>query len=160
MRESGMQQDNEHRIVVGVSGSKASIAALRWAAEQARDRHARLDVVRAWEDPPPRAPYALERSVSGEAGPAEAGRQLQSIVRTALGTPDATMANAEVTRGRAARALVDRCSGADMLVLGAHQPANPVGHPAGPPPVGPVIRACLRGAPCPVVIVRAGDRAG
>jgi nucleotide-binding universal stress UspA family protein len=64
------------------------------------------------------------------------------------------VANAEVTHGLAARALVDRCDGADMLVLGAHMPADSVS-----PPVGPVIRACLSRAPCPVVIVHAGDQA-
>ena len=149
-----MKQHGEHRIVVGVSGSKASIAALRWAAEQARDRHARLDVVRAWEDPPARAPYATQCRVPEKAGAERADSELRSILRTALGTPDAAVANAEVTHGLAARALVDRCDGADMLVLGAHMPADSVS-----PPVGPVIRACLSRAPCPVVIVHAGDQA-
>lgn len=43
--------------MVGVTGSSASAAALRWAADEARRRDADLRVVRSW-DAEPRAPYA------------------------------------------------------------------------------------------------------
>jgi K+-sensing histidine kinase KdpD len=39
------------RIVVGVDGSAEAGRALRWAAEEARLRHAALDVVHAWHTP-------------------------------------------------------------------------------------------------------------
>ena len=38
-------------IVVGVDGSKASLEALRWAANQARLTSASLEVVTTWEYP-------------------------------------------------------------------------------------------------------------
>src|SRR6202023_1378930 len=47
------------RIVVGVDGSIASLAALRWAVREAGLRESALQVVRAWEDTAKRvAPYA------------------------------------------------------------------------------------------------------
>jgi nucleotide-binding universal stress UspA family protein len=54
----------------------------------------------------------------------------------------------EVAEGLAARVLLDRCADADMLVLGT---ASDV--PGGGRPAGPVIRALLRRAPCPVVVI-------
>jgi len=56
----------------------------------------------------------------------------------------------EITEGLAARVLLDHAREADMLVLGrtAHGPDPSRG-------AGPVIRVCLRAAPCPVVIIGA-----
>ncbi len=52
---------------------------------------------------------------------------------------------AEIAEGLAARVLLDHADGAEMLVLGSAR-----GAPDG---IGPVARACLRHAPCPVVVV-------
>ncbi len=54
--------------------------------------------------------------------------------------------------GLAARVLLDRCAGADMLVLGTSGDV-----PGGMRSAGPVIRACLRRAPCPVVVISAAQ---
>ena len=56
----------------------------------------------------------------------------------------------EVVDGLAARVLLDRCEGADMLVLGTS--SDETGEPRS---AGPVIRACLRRASCPVVVISA-----
>ncbi len=140
------------RIVVGVSGSAASVAALRWAASEASDRRARLDVVRYCEtstSPPPYnghvPPPAAERR-------AMASRELASIVREVLGPQPAVEVVAELADGRAERDLADRCADADLLVLGTHARAQSAGQA-----VGPVLRACISSARCPVVIVAAGD---
>jgi universal stress protein family protein len=62
---------------------------------------------------------------------------------------------AELTDELPARAPVDRTAGAEMLVLGTSQPGRqPAGQPAA---MGPVARACLRHAHCPIVIVAAPD---
>ena len=54
----------------------------------------------------------------------------------------------EITEGLAARVLLDQAHSADMLVLGR------TAHGRDPyRGAGPVIRACLRSAPCPVVII-------
>jgi nucleotide-binding universal stress UspA family protein len=54
--------------------------------------------------------------------------------------------------GLAARVLLDRCAGADMLVLGTSSDV-----PGALRSAGPVIRACLRRAPCPVVVISAAQ---
>jgi nucleotide-binding universal stress UspA family protein len=134
-------------IVVGVSGSAASAAALRWAADEARRRGARLRAVCAWS-PEFRAPYA---PVAGRATPdrqrAEAAASLAAAVR-ALGPAQPADLVAEVTQGIAERTLVDRSAGADLLVLGAALPPGTSGRS-----VGPVVRSCLSRSRCPVVVV-------
>ena len=54
-----MTEPAQQRIVVGVKRSAASLAALRWAAAEARLRHATLHVVHAWEPAARRASYAI-----------------------------------------------------------------------------------------------------
>jgi len=66
------------------------------------------------------------------------------------GQGGAVQVRTEVVEGLAARVLLDRCAGADMLVLGT---AGDV--PGALRSAGPVIRACLRRAPCPVVVISA-----
>lgn len=143
-----MTTDRQHRIVVGVSGSKASMAALRWAADEAKDRHARLDVVRARSGSVRWAPYAEAYGAATAPERRPATGELSAITAAAMDPRAASAAIVEVADDLPARALLSRCTGADLLVLGAHAPADPVS-----PPVGPVIRACLAHAPCPVVIV-------
>jgi nucleotide-binding universal stress UspA family protein len=58
----------------------------------------------------------------------------------------------EEVDGLAARVLLDRCAGADMLVLGTSSDV-----PGALRSAGPVIRACLRRAPCPVVVISAAQ---
>jgi hypothetical protein len=54
----------------------------------------------------------------------------------------------EVVEGLAARILLDRSDGADMLILGTASDTDDALRSAGP-----VIRACLRRALCPVVVI-------
>jgi nucleotide-binding universal stress UspA family protein len=56
----------------------------------------------------------------------------------------------EEVDGLAARVLLDRCDGADMLILGTSSDM-----PGTLRAAGPVIRACLRRASCPVVVIGA-----
>jgi nucleotide-binding universal stress UspA family protein len=64
-------------------------------------------------------------------------------------TPDVEV-RVQVVDGLAARVLLERCEGADMLVLGTASDTPGAGRP-----LGPVIRACLRRATCPVVVISA-----
>lgn len=57
----------------------------------------------------------------------------------------------EVAAGLAARVLLQRCDGADMLVLGTAGDQD--GMAGSGRSVGPVVRACLRRSPCPVVVI-------
>jgi len=137
-------------IVAGVHGSPASLAALRWAAREAELREVGLLVVRAWEDQSKaRAPYA---SHAGQWALEEdrlmAGARLAEAVRGTLDDLSAVTVTVKVAEGLPARVLLDHADGAELLVLGS-------GATAGPQAVGPVAQACLRRAPCPVVVVSA-----
>lgn len=148
--------DQERRVVVGVNGSMASLAALRWAAREAGLRQARLHVVRALDPGRVRAaPYAgYARRLAPEQVGLPTSALLKDLVHALLGSspevpevPEVPV-DAEVVDGLAAKVLIDRAAGADLLVLG-----DPATSQLGV--IGPVARACLRHAPCPVVVVGA-----
>lgn len=146
-----MTEPAKQRIVVGVHRSAAAVAALRWAAGEARLRRTTLHAVHAWEPPSPRASYAIVGdSPDGERERRHAQDDLDAIVRAAFSgrVPDGI--TAEVAEGMAERVLVDRSRDASLLVLGAAADAGLPGRPAGP-----VTRACMRGARCPLVIITA-----
>jgi nucleotide-binding universal stress UspA family protein len=141
------------RIVVGVDGSAESVAALRWACRQASLSAAEVHAVLALEAACHRvASYAVPaaRQASGSWGAAR--DVLRRSVSEAASLFPGVSVRTEITEGLAARVLLDHAAHADMLVLGR------TSH--GPDPyrgAGPVIRACLRAAPCPVVIISSAD---
>jgi nucleotide-binding universal stress UspA family protein len=145
---------NRQHIVVGVSGSLPSGAALSWAAEEARLRKARLHVVRVWDPAPHAAPYAAVGATPTSEEKQTAARDgLAAVMRTEFGPASPDSVTAELAEGVPERVLVDRSADADLLVLGVTAPAWLAGRSAGP-----VVRACLARARCPVVII--GDANG
>ena len=64
--------------------------------------------------------------------------------------------SSELAEGSPARVLIDQSAGAELLVLGTAEHASQSAG-EGPPDVGPVARACLHSAACPVVIVAPCD---
>jgi nucleotide-binding universal stress UspA family protein len=138
-----MRIEGKPTILVGVSGSPASEAALRWARDEADRRHGRLRIMLVWH-PELRAFYAgPARSPDGSSVRERARRHLSEIIRAVLGPaaqPDITV---EIVKGTAEQALVAESAAADLLVLGSGPGES----------VGPVIRACLSQAHCPVVVV-------
>jgi nucleotide-binding universal stress UspA family protein len=146
-----MGTDAPPRIVVGVNGSPPSLAALRWAAGEARLRGTRLHVVYVWDRSQRRlAPYARR---GGRLKPAQermvARARLTVAVRAAFGrgAPEEIITT-ELAEGLVARVLLDRAADAELLVLGAPGPRSHADLAAGP-----VARACLGQASCPVVVV-------
>lgn len=144
------------QIVVGVDGSAASAAAVRWAVREARLRGATVRLVCAYHsDARLRAPYA-SWSRAHEDEPAVAAKALlDRAAELAIDHLPAGRLITDLVNEPPARALLDRAAGAEMLVLGTSRPADP----PGPPPLalGPVARACLFRAPCPVVVVVPDD---
>jgi nucleotide-binding universal stress UspA family protein len=149
--EAVVNEPVQQRIVVGVKRSAGSVAALRWAAAEARLRHTTLHVVHAWEPAPGRASYAIlgDSHASGQER-LRAREHLAAIMRAAFGTGVPAGVTAEVAEGMAERILAHRSRDASLLVLGAAADAGVTGRPAGP-----VIRACMRSARCPLVIITA-----
>jgi nucleotide-binding universal stress UspA family protein len=142
-------------IVVGVDGSEQSMAALRWAAEQATVLHTDLVAVHAWEPAASgHAPYAPVPARPTAAQEREQAAQvLATAVRAALGPRSSDAVLRVVVEGPPARVLLQQARGALLLALGrkAH------GH-FGLPSVGPVGRECLRYATVPVVTVPVAER--
>jgi nucleotide-binding universal stress UspA family protein len=135
------------RIVVGVDGSAESAAALRWACREASLRAAEVHAVHVRE--------ANCHSLASYAAPASPGAEdeVEEIWRSAQTECGSSVKiRTEVIDGLAARVLLDRCAEADMLVLGTVSDV-----PGASRSAGPVIRACLRRAPCPVVVISAAQ---
>jgi nucleotide-binding universal stress UspA family protein len=150
-----MRDNGKPFIVVGVSDSVASKAALRWAADEARHRGARLMVIRAWEPThiASYAPHPLREDAAHErhAVTCELGHTLYATFGAKLPSYLFT----EVIEGVPERVLADESAGADMLVLGSTSVPVLVGRS-----VGPVIRSCLSRAHCPVVVIGPEDIGG
>src|SRR3984893_882229 len=133
------------RVVVGVDGSVESVAALRWAVREASLRGAEVPAVHVREEHcHSLASYAVPALSAADDVPAGIGDFVRSV--KADQAPGAEV-HVEEVDGLAARVLLDRCAGADMLVLGTSGDA-----PGALRSAGPVIRACLRRAPCPVLV--------
>jgi nucleotide-binding universal stress UspA family protein len=139
------------RIVVGVHGSLGSLQALRWAAEEARDRHVPLVAVIAWL--PPGGDLAERSHPSSylrRAWRDAAKTRLLAAFDDGLGgIPDDLHVEPHVARGETGPVLVDvAAQPGDLLVIGTGR-RNPVSR-ALRRSVG---RYCLAHARCPVLAV-------
>jgi nucleotide-binding universal stress UspA family protein len=133
-----------------VDGSVESVAALRWACREASLRGAEVHAVHVREE---HRHSLASYAVPALAGEDDASIDVDDLVRTVRDDQAPTVqVCVEEVNGLAARALLDRCEGADMLILGTSADA-----PGGYRSAGPVIRACLRRAPCPVVVISAAQ---
>jgi nucleotide-binding universal stress UspA family protein len=150
---SGMSVPAARRVLVGVDGSLQSVAALRWACREAAIRGAEVHAVHVREE--------LRRSLANYAVPAQspAGAaddvtiDIKDLVDSVQADTEPRVAvHLHLLQGLAARVLLDQCAGADMLVLGTSSDL-----PGAARSAGPVIRACLRRAPCPVVVISAAQ---
>ncbi|WP_287933377.1 universal stress protein [Arthrobacter sp.] len=133
------------RIVVGVDGSPASIAALQVAARIATATGVRVDAVACWSVPTALAvSYALG-TVELEDG---AAKLLNETVTKALGTPRPGNVSARLVQGHPRQALLEASEGADMLVVGRRGRGGFSGLL-----LGSVSQACVAHARCPVLVV-------
>jgi len=127
------------------------VIALRWACREASIRGAEVHAVHVREAPlHSPASYAVPAPDDDYGG--DDARMWQALL------PDVAAAvrvRTETAVGLVARVLLDRCKGADMLVLGTSSET-----PGGVGWAGPVIRACLRRAACPVVVISAALEGG
>jgi nucleotide-binding universal stress UspA family protein len=137
-------------IVAGVSGSHASAAALRWAAEQAQQRRAPLIAVHAWEPSSAlRAPYAPAAACpTPEDDRVAAQLLLLGALAAAIPAGLGIEVHAVLIEDRPVPALLRHTTDATLLALGHRLP--PDGTPA---PLGPVTRDCTAKSHCPVVTI-------
>jgi nucleotide-binding universal stress UspA family protein len=145
-------------IVVGVDGSPPSLAALRWAAEEAKLRGARLVAVHAWHFP----------ALGAVPGPGltpipelEAPGQLETLREGAEAELEAALSEAfsgeppvelerKLIEGDAGEVLERESASADLLVVGSRgRSALAVAL------LGSVSEHVVGHAACPVVVLKA-----
>jgi len=144
-----VDEQRKATIIVGVSGSPASAAALRWAEDEAERRHGALKIVRSWQ-PQGHASYARPVvQADSQAMQEQTRKELADTVQAVLGSSSRHDTTSVVVEGRAERELVAESAGADLLVLGSGSGLF----------IGPVVRTCLSHAHCPVVVVSPPDGA-
>jgi nucleotide-binding universal stress UspA family protein len=139
------------RVVVGVTGSPGSEAALRRAAQEARRSGRTLVPVLAWEPPGGEVAYRIAPEPRLAARwEQEACRRLEAAVDVALGGfPVGVPVDPAVVRGPAAWALTALASEpVDLLVLGAG-PRHPLARLLR----GSVRRRAVARAKAPVLLV-------
>lgn len=136
----------ERVVTVGVDAPIRAGEVLRTASDQAMARRATLRAVHAWSLP---EPYESLHADTTE--DRRWGQRARAEIRAALEevASGAVKAHAEVLahRGRAIDALLDASEGVDLLVIGRHDPYVPTGSH-----IGPVARAVLLEATCPVLL--------
>lgn len=134
-----------YTVVVGVSVTSKSPAALRWAAAQAAQNRGHLVAVRAWRMPPS---SGTTSGVMAARPPDEATviksakRSLEADVTEILG-PDHG-AELRLVRGSHRRVLLDESRDADLLVMDA--PRRLTGQPL-------FAQRVVGAATCPVVVM-------
>lgn len=151
MHQERQYASQQRRIVVGVSGSLGSIAALHRAVAEARRTDAAVLAVLAWE--PVGGEYAYRRSPCPPllvAWREAAVARLTGAIETAFSAGCAGVPlTAEVARGHAGDVLV-RTAGRvdDLLVIGAGRAGvlRRLLHPSPTP-------YCVKRAECPVLVV-------
>jgi nucleotide-binding universal stress UspA family protein len=142
------------RVVVGVDESDAALAAVRWAAQEARERHATLELVHVMTHSTVTATsiYAPLPLPTDPAFAAAAEWLAELVAALELG--DLTVHH-RIETGDPAHALARRAGNADLLVVGAHPRRGVLGLTQGS-----TADACIREAPCPVVVVPAPSHSG
>ncbi len=148
-------------IVVGVDGSGASAAALRWAADEARLRSAPLVAVHAWSFIPAQPigdPGMLAVPAGDIAGQLDAESQaahevLAAAVAQALGDEPELDVERKLAEGDPGDVLVAESAAAQLVVVGTHGRSG-----LKAALLGSVSRHVATHASCPVVVVKtAGD---
>ena len=143
-------KEPDRRLVVGVDGSDASVAALRWAVRHAASADG--CVVAVYVCPPAVASGAAanddSRSRDREDLVGTAQRELDRAVRRTVEPPKgAEVARCVIASPHAAEGLIGATKRKDMLVIGAPQ-SEP-----NKPAAGSTVQQVLLGSSCPVILV-------
>jgi nucleotide-binding universal stress UspA family protein len=134
-------------VTVGVDVPERAEQVLRAAAAEAKSRGAVLRVVHTWSFPSAYDDIILNRTESPE-WIARATAEIQTAI-DALGDDVAGVpVQIEARHAYPADALIEAGRETELLVIGRHDPLLPIGSH-----LGPIARAVLREAECPVLLV-------
>ena len=145
------------QLVVGVDGTAASVAALRWAVDQARATGARVLAIAVTEPPPlvvggPEVGGLVAQNLlDADQLTAAADAWLAEAI-AALPADTRRVVDRQVRHGDAATELLEGARGADLLVLGNHGRGG-----LASALVGSVAQRCAHHVTCPLVLVPAPE---
>jgi nucleotide-binding universal stress UspA family protein len=132
------------RIVVGIDGSDRSVAAFRWAVEEARGRDGSVTALCVWEFPHALNPVTMF-TIEADPFRADAEAALDRVI-AAVDVGDVPVTR-EVVEGSAALLLVEESATADLLVVGSRGRGGFAGLL-----LGSVSQHVVAHAHCPVVV--------
>ncbi|MGH3825440.1 MAG: universal stress protein [Pseudonocardiaceae bacterium] len=135
------------RIVVGVDGSPGSLAALRWAVQEASLRGLALHAVTAWEFPQ-ESTFGDMHTV-GDFHPVIAAEEIlvAALADAGISAQDQTVTTAPV-EGHPAEVLLQAAEGSELLVVGSRGHGKILGAL-----LGSVSQYLAAHAACPVVVI-------
>jgi nucleotide-binding universal stress UspA family protein len=134
------------KIVVGVDGSGASVAALREAQRLAVPLGAEVEAIACWAYP---NMYDTYVAMGIDQFRERAEEQLQEAVIMAFGAERPRNVHTKLVEGLARSVLIEASKAADLLVLGRRGHGGFAGLL-----IGSVSSACVAHAHCPVLVVR------
>ncbi|NUT52167.1 MAG: universal stress protein [Saccharothrix sp.] len=136
------------RIVVGVDGSPAGRAALRWAAEEGKLRGCEVRAVLAWRVDYGMVIGPMSATVAASVDVAALRADHQAVLDDAVAEVGGDV-RAVLVEGDAREVLVEQAADAALLVVGSRG-AGPIRQAF----IGSVSSYCVHHAPCPVVVIR------
>jgi nucleotide-binding universal stress UspA family protein len=142
------------RVVVGIDDPAQARSALAAAVAEAARRDARVEAVAAYGLPELWSLAETGGLPAPDALRERAEHRAEEVVSVVLGagTPDRDRVTVTVVEGAAAAVLLDRASGAELLVVGSTSR-----HALSGLALGSVALHCVISAPCPVLVLHPGD---
>jgi nucleotide-binding universal stress UspA family protein len=144
--ESHSGEERPRRIVVGIDGSPASLAALGWAAQQAELTGSSLEIVTTWEWP---TSFGWAVLPAGYDPAAEMKKELEPTLASLRVAHPQVPVSWKIVEGHSAPVLVKESRGAELLVVGSRGHGEFIGML-----IGSTSEHCVANAACPVVVFR------
>ena len=137
-------------IVVGIDGSPAAFAAVRWAVREAVAAGAGVEVVHSWH---PQIIADIVFTHPQELHVASLALLANGVSAAVAGLSPAPTVTQTSLRGTPVSVLLDRAAHADLLVLGAHGRTS-----VRDLVFGYIEAGCVKEARCPVIVIDADER--
>lgn len=137
-------------VTVGIDVPERSEQILRAAAQAAKARGARLRVLHTWAFPGAYDDIIMSR-IEDEEWSTRARAEIQAVLDRIDDVSGVTV-SVEARHAFPSDALIEAGRTSDLLVVGRHDPLVPIGSH-----LGPVARAVLREATCPVLLADPQD---
>ena len=143
---AGREREHSPTVTVGVDVADHAGEILRIAVDAARARGATLHVLHTWSFPTAYDDVVMTRVDADEWAP-RATAEVQAALDGLGDLMTELPVRIEAKHMKPAEALIRASHDADLVVIGRHDPLTPLGSH-----LGPVARAVLAGAECPVLL--------